>query len=133
MVDAKVNLGIQLSLGDRAPADELDIATRQLRLELLDAGLGDVDLVPANTPENAKGSTGSVLGDLAVAVLPALLPKVFELLMEWKRRRSAERSVKVIAKVDGKPIEVTLSGSGADADAVAQLIERLSDLRPVSR
>jgi hypothetical protein len=70
---------------------------------------------------------------LAVAVLPALLPKVFELLMEWKRRRSAERSVKVIAKVDGKPIEVTLSGSGADADAVAQLIERLSDLRPVSR
>jgi hypothetical protein len=124
MDDSMVSMQLRVGLGDGTPDDDLDLATRDLRLELLDAGVGEAEMPSAAIPTGAKAGTGSVVGDLAIAVLPTLLPKLIDLLKEW-RNRAEGRSIKVQAEVDGNPVEITIGGKGADADAAAKLIAGL--------
>src|SRR4029079_9961800 len=97
-----VRLGVRISLDGNPSDEELDIAARDLQSELLDAGLEHADLGQVAQPApGSKGTTGSVFGDLAIAVLPTLLPKLIDLLREW-RGRSRDRSLKIRAEIDGK-------------------------------
>jgi len=120
-----VRLGVRISLDGNPSDEELDIAARDLQSELLDAGLEHADLVQvAQPPPGSKGTTGSVFGDLAIAVLPTLLPKLIDLLREW-RGRSRDRSLKIRAEIDGKPVELMLDGADFSADAIGALVERM--------
>jgi hypothetical protein len=123
MDETLVSFHVVVSPGDGAPDDEIDLTAHRLRSELLEVGVTSVELAAGNErPTGAKGSTGTILGDLAVAVLPALLPKLIDLLIEW-RKRASSRSVKVRAEIDGQTVEVALEGQ--DAAATFAAVERL--------
>lgn len=125
-----VKVRLHVDLGSDASDEEVDVATHDLRSELLEGGVDQVDAVQRTAPPGAKG-TGSIIGDIAVAVLPALLPKLIDLLKDWKGR-SESRSIKVRAQVDGSPIEISIDGKGADAAAVATLLAHVGHEAPAS-
>src|SRR6478735_4618722 len=90
MNESLVTLQVSVSLGERVPDDDVDLAARDLRNVLLEAGIEEVGFVPVERPLNSKGSTRTLIKDLALAVLPALLPKVIDLLKEWKSGSEAK-------------------------------------------
>ena len=122
--ESPVSLLLSVSPGDDASSDELDLAARELRAELAESGIADAKLDDGHAlPPGAKGSTGSILGDVVVAVMPTLLSRLFDLLRDWKGR-SPTRSIKLKAMIDGKRVEIAVEG--ADAETVAMnLLERL--------
>jgi hypothetical protein len=124
MNESLVTLQVSVSLGERVPDDDVDLAARDLRNVLLEAGIEEVGFVPVERPLNSKGSTGTLIGDLALAVLPALLPKVIDLLKEWKSGSEA-RAIKVRGAIDGTPIEISIDGKGADAEAIGRILAGL--------
>ena len=119
-----VSLLLSVSPGDGSSSDELDLAARDLRAELVESGIADAKLDDSKPlPVGAKGTTGSILGDVVVAVMPTLLSKLFDLLRDWKAR-SPTRSIKLKAMIDGKRVEIAVDGTDADTVAV-NLLERL--------
>jgi hypothetical protein len=126
MDESAIKLKLTVSLGRGVPDDEVDLVTRDLRSQLLDAGMKRVDLATAALPANAKAGTGSVVGDLMLAVLPVLLPKLVELIKSW-RAEAPKRSVTVRAEVNGAPVEIILDGSDASAEAAGRLLAQLTN------
>jgi len=88
-----------------ADAVHLDEVTTSLRDELLDF-VEAAERVTARAPSNTKGDLVT-LGALAIAVLPAVLPKLVEFLARWCNR-DASRSIhisidNVELKISGRP------------------------------
>lgn len=131
MDESLVNLELHVDLGSDASDEDIDVATHDLRSELLESGVGDVDALSKEAPPGSKG-TGSIIGDLAIAVLPTLLSRLFDLLKSWKDR-SESRSIKIRAKVDGTFVEIAIDGKGADAEAAAKLLARVAHKAPASK
>lgn len=62
---------LQLEGDQSATREELDLATRGLRSELLDLQIESVDLVASpDVPAGAKSADAITLGTLAITVLP---------------------------------------------------------------
>lgn len=96
MVERPVTLGIQVSVGPGADAEEVAGATLQLRRELLDL---DVDAVePQRAGEPPPGTRAvdlAALGGLIVTIAQsALLPDVLAAVRSWLSR-SQSRSIKL--------------------------------------
>jgi hypothetical protein len=121
---AQESMELSLSvLVDGASEDELDLTTRDLQLELLEGGLARVELTPAISPRGAKG-TGTIVGDLTVAVIAPLVVRLCEVLWEW-RKRGKGRSFEIRTVVDGQPIRILLDGiQHLHASEAAQLLLR---------
>jgi len=97
-------LTVQVAL-DEADPEELDRLTRQLADELRQREVESVGMVQAGAaPEGSKAAEAVTLGAVAVAVLPAVLPKIIEFCQAWAQRGQG-RLVKFKGKVGGQEIE----------------------------
>ncbi len=101
---SSIQFTVQIKLDDGDP-EELDALTRQLLDELNQLDVESVDLSTLGAaPEGTKGAEAVTLGALAVAVLPALMPKIIEFCQAWALRGQG-RTVKFKGKVGGQDIE----------------------------
>jgi hypothetical protein len=105
MVDQNtLQLTVQIAL-DESDAEELDALARQLAGELSELDIESVELARAGAaPEGTKSAEAITLGAVAVAVLPALLPKMVEFCQAWALRGQG-RTVKFKGNVGGQDIE----------------------------
>jgi len=83
-----LEFNLVVHLGDDASADELDVAARQLRFELEEAGVAEVDLAPGGQlPEGAKSAEAVRIGALTLTLLPAAFAAVLAVIRDWAGRR----------------------------------------------
>lgn len=116
---------LNIQAGDIDP-DTLDQLTRGLRGELLELGVDSAELVSAGeAPEGAKTADPVTLGMLAVAVLPAFLPKLLEYLQSWSMR-AENRRVRVKTQAGDRSVEVEYSPSALSQEEIAQLVRTLA-------
>ncbi len=95
---------LQVELED-SDTEELDSLTRQLLNEIRELEVESAELVVAGSaPEGAKVVDPVTLGVIAVAVLPALLPKLIEFLQAWTLRGWG-RTMKFKGKIGSQDIE----------------------------
>ena len=116
-----VLLTLEVQAGPEATPEEVDDLTRQLLADLREMDVESAELVSAGpAPEGAKVVDPVTLGALALAVLPAVLPKVVDFVQSWSQRGQS-RSVKFKGKVGGQSIEFE-----GPADELKALIANLS-------
>jgi len=114
-----LQLTVQIALDDADP-EELDALTRQLLDELNQQDVDSVDLNRLGAaPEGTKSADAIALGSLAVAVLPALLPKIVEFCQAWALRGQG-RTVKFKGKVGGQDIE--FEGKAEDLQRILSML-----------
>jgi hypothetical protein len=115
-------LYLHLDMGDVLDADQLDQLTRQLRSEMLDQDVEDVELVRGDElPEGTKAAEAITWGALAIQVLPSFMPKVVEFLQSWTMR-AENRKVKVRSQIGDQSIELEYSPSGVSSEDMERLI-----------
>lgn len=101
-----INLALQIDLGEDSDEEELDYYSRQLLSEIQMLDVESVEAATAGAaPEGTKAVEAVTLGMLAVAALPAALPKLIELVQSWSLRGES-RKVKVAAKIGDKSVEI---------------------------
>ena len=112
-------LQMQVDIGIESDADaaELDEATVQLRQNLLQLEVEDVERPPGEPPPpGARAVDAAVLGTLIVSAGPAVIGTVVQTLAGWLSRRPS-RSLKL--EIGGDSIELT----DVSADDQQRLIE----------
>ncbi len=88
-----------------ASAEDVDQMTRQFLSELRDSEVESISLAPGSTvPSGAKAVDPVATGALVMTVLPAVLPKIIDLVQAWIQRGSG-RTVKFRGKVGKQEIE----------------------------
>jgi len=105
MDDDAVQLKLILHAPQGADDEALDRLTQQLRQEILELDVEDVDLVEAGeAPGRAKGDA-MTLGTLLVTALASsgALPSLFGLLESWLTRHSLRSAT---LEIDGDKLEV---------------------------
>ena len=103
------HLTVQIEAGEDSDADELDRLTRQLRDEIQELEVESVELVKGSaTLPGAKSAEAVTLGALAIAVLPAVVPKLVEFLQAWSTRGEGH-TVKIKTQVGDRALEVEYS------------------------
>lgn len=117
--------GLSLALAvSEADADDerLDHLTGRMIRDLRDLGVESIEREAGGTaPEGAKGDPFT-LGVLALAIVPALLPKLVDFLQAWTLRRRA-RTIK-LEMPGGVVLEITPEKRLTDEELVA-LVEKL--------
>jgi hypothetical protein len=117
---------LHIGAGEDADSGELDLLTRQLRIELLELQVESVDLVTSGkAPGGAKSAEAATLGALAVVVLPAVLPRLVEFLQGWTLRAEG-RTVKIKTQVADRSIEVEFSPRTSSAKEMIRLVRTLT-------
>ena len=114
-------------------ADDEELAEHAwaLRAELTDLGV-EASPLPAAAPAPAGAKTGEAftVGALALAVLPALLPKVLDFLRHWLDRDRARGGIRIRLGNGSAEVEVELTATDRsleEALAAASLaLERTS-------
>ena len=103
-----------------ADSGELDDLTRQLRGEILETPVEQVDFVSGTpTPEGAKGTPVAVHGELAVSMKPGGLPDFLGMLRDWLTRHE-DRRVEVTLNIGGNTVNI--KASVTDISTVMQAI-----------
>jgi hypothetical protein len=100
-------LQMQVDIGIESDADaaELDEATVQLRQDLLQLDVEDVERPPGEPPPpGARAVDATILGTLIVSAGPAVIGTVVQTLAGWLSRRPS-RSLKI--EIAGDSIELT--------------------------
>jgi hypothetical protein len=116
----KAEFNIEVSATDTTDED-IDQMTRQLLSELREMDVESAELAKGGVPPTGTKSVDPVMmGNIAIAVLPALLPQVVGLVQAWATRGHG-RSVKFKGKVAGQLID--FEGS---AEELQKLLETLS-------
>jgi hypothetical protein len=111
-----VELNIEVSIPD-ATDEELDNLARQLLLEVRDLDIESAELAKGKAaPEGTKGDPITI-GSIALVVLPALLPKVVDMVQAWVLRGHG-RTV----KFKGKGIE--FEGSSEELQKLLKNLEK---------
>jgi hypothetical protein len=111
-VDVTVYIGLE---GD-APPEEVDALARGLLREVRELEVEAAELATAGAaPAGAKSGDAITLGAVALAVLPAFLPKIMDFIQAWALRGHG-RVVRFKGKVAGQEIE--FEGTAADLKAV---------------
>jgi hypothetical protein len=129
--DAKsVHLTLQLSTGDDDSTEELDRQTRQLLKEIRELDVESAELERGEQPSaGAKSGELVTLGTLVLVLLPAVAPKVIELLQAWSTR-AENRIVKIKAQVEDRSIEVEYAPATMTTDELKRLVSTLTDVLP---
>jgi hypothetical protein len=100
-------------IDSEATDEELDRMTRNLLSELKETDVESAELVSVGTaPEGSKGDPITI-GTLALAVLPAMLPAVIDLVQGWVGRR------------DGRTVR--FKGRGIEFEGSPEELQRLLD------
>jgi hypothetical protein len=98
--------------GDDLPAEEVDALAHGLLRELRELDVESAELAAAGpAPAGAKAGEAITLGAVALAVLPAILPKVLDYIQAWVLRGRG-RVVKFKGKLAGH--EVEFEGTAAE-------------------
>jgi hypothetical protein len=104
-----------------APPDELDALTRQLLDEVRATDVESAELVSAGpAPAGTKSPEAITLGAVAVAVLPAFVPKLVEFAQAWSLRGQG-RAIKFKGKLAGQDVE--FEGTAAELKAVLAMLQ----------
>lgn len=125
---------LQIDAGADGDAEEIDRLSRDLQRELQEQDVEEVDLLAeGKAPSGAKSAEAITLGALAVAVLPAMVPRLIEFLQAWTMR-GENRKVKIKTQVGDRAVEVeyspeTMSSQEVD-DLVAQLLATMTGNQP---
>lgn len=116
---------LQLSLTISSPDnddDQIDYITRQLLMELKDLDVESVNLsTDGHAPTGTKGVDPVTAGTIALAVLPAMLPKILEFLQSWTLQGKG-RTIKFKGKIADRQIE--FEGSLADMEKLLDKLEK---------
>jgi hypothetical protein len=99
-----------IDMGARAAVDDVDIATRDLYVEIAESGLARPRLIERAAPAGSKAGAAVAVGAMAVTLLPVAVSKLVDLLAAWIKR-SPRRTVRVRVQRDGRELEVTLAGN----------------------
>ena len=103
----KTEFELQISVPD-ATDEELDRLTRQLLSEIKETDVDSVELGKSKTvPDGTKGDPITI-GTIILAAVPAVLPKVIDLIQAWSMRGS-NRTIKFKGKgieFEGSPEEL---------------------------
>jgi hypothetical protein len=120
------NFTLQVELED-ADTDDLDRHTRQLRDEILDFDVETAELVKGGkSPKGTKaGAEVITFGAIALAVLPAVLPKLVEFLQNWTLRDN-NRIVKLKTQVGNRSVEVEFSPTKTSTKEIEKLVNMLT-------
>ena len=98
-------------IGEDADPDELDTVTTQILQEMKELDfIESVKKAPGVLESGSKGDPITI-GAIAVAVLPALLPKLVDFIQEWAKGKQG-RTVKFKGSIKGQ--EVEFEGSAED-------------------
>lgn len=117
-------LELEISAGD-ATIEDVDRMTRQLLSELRELDVESAHLVTGTpAPAGTKAADPVTVASIAMAVLPAALPKIIDAIQAWVLRGS-NRTVKFKGKVGGQAVE--FEGSAEDLQA---LLKQLSKSKP---
>ncbi len=121
-----VDLNVFVEPNEQIDLKDLDRYTRQLRDEIREAQVESVDLVSADEiPEGARSAEALTLGALAIAVLPAVLPKVVELLHAWLMRMQG-RIVKIKIQSGDQVVEVEYTPTATSPEELKQTVDMLT-------
>ncbi len=106
MEDQLPTLGIQVTGGPDADAEEVANATLQLRRELLDLDVGAVEVPrPGEAPPGTRAVELAALGALVISIAkPGVLAAVVAAVRSWLSR-SRHRSIKLV--LGGDVLELT--------------------------
>ncbi len=111
-----LDLVLLVQARDNAGPEEVDALARQLLVELLETDVQSAGLLTGGlAPAGTKSAEAITLGALAVAVLPAFLPRLVDLVQSWAMRGQG-RVVKFKGKVAGQDVE--FEGTGEELKAV---------------
>jgi hypothetical protein len=105
--------------------DALDRLTRGLRQELIEMGVESADFIHQKQEQGAKNAEAITLGALAIAVMPAFLPKLVECLHDWSMR-AENRRVKIKTQVGDRSVEVEYSPSTLKQEELTRLVKELT-------
>jgi hypothetical protein len=121
-----VSLTVNISAGMEIDADALDHLTRQLLAEIQELEVKSVELARNEArPAGAKAVDPITLGALAVAVLPAVVPKLVELLQSWAMR-GENRMVKIKTQIGDQSLEVEYSPRSMSQAELMGLVNTLT-------
>ena len=124
MATEPLRLNVAVGLGEDASTDELDEAARLLRRELVDAGLGDVELAKGGpVPSGAKPAETFLFGALTLTLLPSALAALMAVLQDWTGRRPG-RTLKLTygAGPGGQRLELEYDPDKTDVNQVLALL-----------
>jgi hypothetical protein len=114
--------------GDQATTpEELDLASRGLRSELLDLQVESVDwIASADVPVGAKSAEAITLGTMAITVLPIFIPKIIEFLQSWVARNDG-KTIKVKSQAGDRSIELEFSQKAISQAELKTLLDTLTN------
>ena len=116
-----IQLNIEISASD-AMDEDIDLMTRQLLSELREMDVESAELAKGGSaPHGTKSVDPVMMGNIAVAVLPSVLPKVVDFVQSWAAR-GHRRTVKFKGKVSGQSIE--FEGSAEDLQQLLATLAR---------
>ena len=114
-----IQLNIEISASD-ATEEDIDQMTRQLLSELRDMEVESAELTKGDpAPHGTKSVDPVMMGNIAVAVLPSILPKIVEFVQSWAMRGHG-RAVKFKGRVGGQVIE--FEGSAEDLQKLLEIL-----------
>ncbi len=123
MEQRAATLGIQVAVGPDADAEEVAASTEQLRRELLDLDVEEVQRPAAGQPPpGAKGVELAALGALVVTVAQSqLLTPVVAAVRSWLAGQQ-QRSIKL--ELDGDVLELTGLSTGEQRRLTEEWLSR---------
>jgi hypothetical protein len=113
--------------GDQATTpEELDLASRGLRSELLDLQIESVDWIASpDVPAGAKSAEAITLGTMAITVLPIFIPKMIEFLQSWVARNDG-KTIKVKSQAGDRSIELEFTQKAISQEELKTLLDSLT-------
>lgn len=103
--------------------DTIDLTTRELLGELRDIDLESAELLTDKSiPEGSKSAEATTLGILAIAVLPAVLPQLIELLQAWVTRTD-DRIVKIRSQKGERILEIEYCPDSISNKELSQMVD----------
>jgi hypothetical protein len=128
--ESPINLTFQLVTGENTESEEIDRLTRQLLTEIQELDVLSAELVTGGeAPEGAKAADFVDLGTLAVAVLPALAPKLIEFMQSWSMR-AKNQIIKIKTQVADRSIEVEYNPATMSTDELTHLVKSILGALP---
>ena len=124
-----VRIVLQLNVGPEADNDRIDSMTRQLRDEIRELEVQSVELVKGpGASEGARAGEVAAIGELAVALIPGVLPPLIGLLRGWLDRHDTPKltpSVRIKTQVRGRSVELEYSPGTMSAGELKEVTDTL--------
>jgi hypothetical protein len=120
-----IDLQVAIEAGADADADALDRMARQLLSEVREVDVEQATLGRSGSaPAGTKSAEALNWGAVAIAVLPAVLPKVIEVVTGYIRRQQGY-TIKIRTEHLGRQVEVSYDPSSMKPEDAKQLVEML--------